>query len=182
MNEAFTKAAGVFHAAVKEILELRADTQTAPGELASRMSIAREVVSIAAVRLATARAQAAAENAAALYAQSRKAAAEAERLEAEAEHMDRTAAGTVAGLYGDAITELLRSRGKRCLKAIELRTQAANARGIADAAESDARSTERVAPAAITKNKIRFTGTAPEHLAAGLEDVLAALSDGRLEV
>lgn len=175
------KAVVEFHETIQNVLKLRADADTPAAALAAKLADGKEAVQIAAVRLATARAADAAEQAASMRAEGRKAAAEAERLEAEAGHLERTAAGTVDGLYGPGAAELLNSRGKRCLKADEKRREAEAARGRADAMEADAKGTALVRPAPITSNRIIMADMTPAQLAGRLEDVLAALADGRLE-
>lgn len=175
------KAAAEFFATVRNVLELRSDTETPAPKLATAMTTAKEAVQIAAVRLAVARSETTAESVMKLREDARMATAEAERLEAEADHLDKTARGTVAALYGEAAAENLHSRGKRCLKAIEIRSQAAGFRSRAEFLEADARSTAGFQPAPTTSAKISMRDLTPGQVAGRMEDILAALNDGRLQ-
>jgi hypothetical protein len=175
------KATVEFRDAVAKVLKLRKDFETPAAQLATAMTNAKEAVQIAAVRVSGARATEASEQCMAMMEEVRKAIAEAERIEAEADHLEKTAKGTVAALYGEQVAEMLHDQHRRCLKAIELRTQAASFRSKAEFLESDAKSTGQVRPAVITSSRIQFANLTAEQTAAGLEDILAALNDGRLE-
>lgn len=175
------KAAREFRGAVETVLKLRNDSETPAPQLATAMTNAKEVVQITAVRLSSARAMAASEQLMAMMAEARKATAEAERIEAEADHLEKTAQGTVAALYGEQVAEMLHSQRRRCLKAIELRAQAASCRSKAEFLEMDAKSTGQVRPAAITSERIHFATLTDGQMVGALENILAGLNDGRLE-
>lgn len=118
---------------------LEADETTPPATIAKKRAEAREVLAVcqerhakARIALATAQAATLARDAAALR-------AEAATLDAKAEHAEASARGQVDGMYGQGAHDWLAGAGRFPLKAQELRSEAANKRGLAGQLDDDAK-------------------------------------------